>query len=272
MHSSEKGDSRTGLIRASSPLGLEYSMASDPNIIKLLYRFKFENGPEKDFSVELAADTMALILDGNLKRPEWTKLKYHQCENCPLGDTEEYCPVAVNLASLVESFQDSISFEKTSVTVETKERTFVKDTTLQKGLSALIGIYMVTSNCPVMDRLRPMVRFHLPFATSRETIYRAVTMYLLAQFFFMRRGEEPDWELKNLAEIYKAVSVVNKGISKRIANASNKDANVNAVVILHSVGESLPYVIDSGLNDLEPLFADYLRHLEELKGLLKQNQ
>jgi len=245
------------------------STTPDPKTITLLYKFRFDKGPEKNFSIQLEADSLRLLLDGGLKKPEWTKLKYHQCENCPLDDSVEHCPVAVNLGSLVESFQDSISFEKTTVTVETKERTFVKETTLQKGLSALIGIYMVTSDCPVMDKLRPMVRFHLPFATARETIYRAVTMYLLAQFFIMRRGGEPDWDLKNLSEIYKAISHVNKGISKRISNASNKDANVNAVVILHSVGESLPYVIDSGLNDIEPLFADYIKNIVEFKEALR---
>ncbi len=248
------------------------TMASDQKseIITLLYRFKFENGSEKDFSIRLDGDSLELLLDERIRKPEWTKLKFHQCENCPLDSSVDYCPVASNLATLVESFQDSISFEKTTVTVQTKERTFVKDTTLQKGLAALIGIYMVTSNCPVMDRLRPMVRFHLPFATSRETIYRAVTTYLLAQFFIMRSGGEPDWDLKNLAEVYKAVSTVNKGISQRISNASRKDANVNAVVILHSVGESLPYVIENGLDDLEPLFKDYIKALESLHESLKQ--
>lgn len=244
-------------------------MNPDPKIITLLYKFHFDDGTEKDFSIELREDSLQLILNGSVKKPEWTKLKYHQCDNCPLDDSVEHCPVAVNLASLVESFQDSISFEKTTVTVQTKERTFVKDTTLQKGLSALVGIYMVTSDCPVMDKLRPMVRFHLPFATARETIYRAVTMYLLAQFFIMRRGGEPDWDMKHLSEIYKAVSLVNQGVSKRISNASNKDANVNAVVILHSVGESLPYVIDNGLNDIEPLFADYIKNIVDFNEAIK---
>ncbi|MEX2189654.1 MAG: hypothetical protein WEB33_03025 [Bacteroidota bacterium] len=235
--------------------------------VRLVYRFDFEDGPQKDFVVDLESDSLSLILEGDHPKPEWTRLKYHQCENCPLPDSVEYCPVALNLSSLVESFQDSISFEKTKVTVETKERVFVKDTTLQKGLSALIGIYMVSSNCPVMDWLRPMVRFHLPFATSKETVYRAVSMYLTAQFFIMRKGGSPDWEMKNLAEIYKAISAVNRGISKRISNASNKDANVNAVVILHSVGESLPYVIENGLNEIEPLFSQYVRQLEEFQTL-----
>lgn len=239
--------------------------------VKLIYRFDFENGGRKDFEIDLDARTMGLLLKESLPRPEWTRLKYHQCENCPLPESEEYCPVAVNLASLVEAFKDSISFEKTSVTVQTKERVFQKDTTLQKGLSALIGIYMVTSNCPVMDMLRPMVRFHLPFATSKETVYRAVSMYLTAQFFIMRNGGVPDWDLRNLAEIYKAVSIVNRGMSKRISNASHKDANVNAVVILHSVGESLPYVIENGLHDIEPLFAEYAKQLEAFGSTVKRS-
>lgn len=239
---------------------------SSTEVIEFLYRFNFEDGSEKDFPVKLRADTLELVLEDNFQKPEWTRLNFHQCERCPLGDDVEHCPVAANLSVLVESFQDSISFEKTRVTVETKERTFVRTTTLQKGLSALVGIYMVTSNCPVMDKLRPMVRFHLPFANSRETVYRAVTMYLMAQFFIMRKGGKPDWDLNHLSEIYKAISLVNRGISKRISNASNSDANVNAVVILHSVGESLPYVIESGLNELEPLFADYIRDIEEFQN------
>lgn len=234
--------------------------------VRLLYRFTFEDGSEKDFDVDLNGKSLGLILSEDRPRPDWTRLKFYQCENCPLGDDELHCPVAVNLASLVASFKDSLSFEKTKVTVVTKERTYEKDTTLQKGLSALIGIYMVTSDCPIMDRLRPMVQFHLPFATSKETIYRAVSMYLVAQFFIHRKGGAPDWELKRLTEIYKAVSYVNKGMSARLAAASNKDANVNALVILHSMGDSVPYVIENGLHEIEDLFLEYVKRLENLSS------
>ncbi len=65
-----------------------------------------------------------------------------------------------------------------------------------------MGIYMVTSGCPVMGKLKPMVKFHLPFASGEETSYRMVTMYLLAQFFKYKNGKEPDWDLKNLVKIY----------------------------------------------------------------------
>ena len=232
---------------------------STSDLYSLLYRFQFEDGSNKDFEIKLDSETLELRLDSGRPRPEWAKLKFHQCENCPLDSSVEYCPVALNLASLVESFQDSISYEKTDVTVITKEREYKKKKTLQKGLSALIGIYMVTSNCPIMDKLRPMVRFHLPFATSNETIYRAVSMYLVSQFFVMRSGGHPDWDLKRLSDIYKAISFVNKGMSQRVSNASNKDANVNAVVILHSLGDSVPFVIENGLVEIEYLFREYLR-------------
>jgi hypothetical protein len=236
-------------------------MADDKNTAAIRYRYKFQfaNGTEKDFEINLNAQTLELIANKDLPKPEWTKLKFCQCSNCPLDERVEYCPVAVNLSHLVETFKDSISFESTLVTVETSKRTYHAQVTLQEGLSAILGIYMVTSNCPVMDKLRPNVRFHLPFASEEETIYRAVSMYLTAQYFLMRKGEQPDWELKKLAEIYKAVSHVNVGISERISQASHKDANVNAVIILSTFGETLENFLEESLKEIQHLFSEYTK-------------
>jgi hypothetical protein len=224
-----------------------------------LYKFKFQDGTEKKFEVVLDEVTLELQRREPDTKPEWTKLKYSQCENCPLSDKVEYCPVAVSLAGLVESFSDSVSYEAAEVTVETAQRTFFKKTTLQKGLSAIIGIYMSTSNCPVCDNLRPMTRFHLPFANSIETFFRSVSSYLTAQFLLMRQGQTPDWELKGLQEIYKEVNTVNKGMTARLHRATEKDANINAVVILHSFGDGITYFIESGLSELEPMFQIFLQ-------------
>lgn len=234
-------------------------LKKEPSEIRYLYKFKFDDGTSKEFEVVLNAKTLELIRENPSQKPEWTKLKYAQCENCPLPDGVEYCPVAVSLAKLVESFHDAASYEAAAVTVETDQRTFFKKTTLQKGLSAIIGIYMSTSNCPVMDKLRPMTRFHLPFANSIETFFRSVSSYLTAQFMLMRQGQQPDWELKNLREIYKAVNLANKGMTTRLLKATEKDANVNAVVILHSFGDGISYFIESGLVDIEPMFQVFLK-------------
>jgi hypothetical protein len=225
--------------------------------VRFKYTFSFDNDDSKVFEIALDASTLELIHDRDLPKPEWAKLSFFPCDHCPLAEHSEYCPVAVNLSHIVTEFKDSVSHERTHVIVETPERTYVKDTTLQKGLSSIIGIYMVTSNCPVMDMLRPMVRFHLPFATPTETMFRTVSTYLTGQFLRMRDGKRPDWELHQLLEIYKAISAVNKGMSRRLSNASIKDANVNAVIILHSFGDAVPYFIENGLAEIKQFFDVY---------------
>ena len=227
--------------------------------IRYLYNFSFKDGTRKEFEVVLDETTLELIREDPDPKPEWTKLKYSQCANCPLPDTVEYCPVALSLAHLVDSFSDATSYETADVTVTTTQRTYSKSTTLQKGLSGIIGIYMSTSNCPVMSKLRPMTRFHLPFANSFETFFRSISSYLTAQLLLMRQGQQPDWELKGLQEIYREVNSVNKGIADRLHQATEKDANINAVVILHSFGDGINYFIESGLSELEPMFEVYLK-------------
>ena len=218
------------------------------------YKFRFPNGLEKNFEVVLKADTLGLVTNKGLPKPDWTKLAYHQCANCPLGEEVTHCPVAVNLSTLVETFKDAISFQDIHVRVVTERRDFEAKTTLQEGLSSIIGIYMVTSDCPVMDRLRPNVRFHLPFASEEETIYRAISMYLTAQYFRMRNGEQPDWELKKLAEVYRGVSEVNRGMTERLAAASTKDANVNAVIHLSTSSQTLDNFLEHCVKEIEYLF------------------
>lgn len=230
---------------------------SETATLSFQYAFRFPDGPVRQFEVRLNADTLALLSPPDAPKPAWTKLKFFQCENCPLGDDVAYCPVAANLAGLVETFKDSVSFEKAFVRVQTAERAYEKETTLQKGLSSIIGIYMVTSDCPVMDKLRPNVRFHLPFASMDESVYRAVAMYLMAQYFRMREGQAPDWELNHLREIYKEVAGVNRGMSERLRHAIAEDANVNAVIILSTHGDMVPMSADDRLADIAKWFRGY---------------
>lgn len=223
------------------------------------YLFKFSSGIKKEFDVKLNAKTLDFIPTGKRMKPEWTRLNYFRCKNCPLDEKRyAFCPVAVNLAGLIESFKNSASYEEVDISIKTRERNFSKKTTLQKGMSSLIGIYMVTSSCPVMERLKPMVRYHLPFATAEETTYRAMSMYLLGQYLLKRKGKKPDWELKKLVEAYRNIHLVNDGIAKRLLNASKKDANVNAVIILDIFAGSIPFSIETGfLDEVEYLFRSY---------------
>lgn len=232
--------------------------ADHTNEIRFRYKFQFDDKTEKQFDVLLDARTLKVLTSHNPLRPEWTRLKYQQCENCPLADEVEYCPIAVNIAHLVDQFKFSTSYDRTWVVVEAPERTYAQETSVQNGLAAIMGIYMTTSGCPILDHLRPMVRFHLPFATALETVYRSIGMYLIAQYFRMKKDMTPDWQLDKLGNLYREIAKVNKGLWNRFSKASNYDANVNALIVLNTFGDALRFSLKKDLEDLAPLFGEYM--------------
>ena len=170
------------------------------------YVYKFKNGLTKKFSVSLDRNSLALQGEGRLDPPLWALLNHKKCENCPLDvNTHTYCPVALNFTDIAEQFRDMVSHEEVTVTVTTEERIYTKETTVQQGLSPLIGIIMTTSGCPIMEPLKPMVRYHLPFASLDETVFRMMSMFLMAQFIRSRSGKKSEWTLDGLSRIYEEV-------------------------------------------------------------------
>ena len=99
-----------------------------------------------------------------------------------------HCPAALHMAPAVELLKELVSFDTVGVTVTQAERTVHAETTAQQALSSVLGLIMATSGCPWTDRLRPMARFHLPFASEAETVYRSVCMFLLARDIAYERG------------------------------------------------------------------------------------
>jgi Domain of unknown function (DUF6901) len=224
------------------------------------YKFSFKDGKEKTFTAHIDNSTFDLVRKSENALPEWAKLKEFRCPHCPLSELDyEYCPVAVNLADVLDFFKDFFSYENVSLTIDSEERQYKKETSLQAGLSGLIGILMVTSGCPVMGKLRPMVRHHLPFASLEETQYRVLSMYLLAQYIKWKKGECPDWEMKDLKVMYDDIRVLNQNVCKKIRNLEHKDANINSVVILDNFANYINFNLDEdALEDLEIIFRDYL--------------
>jgi len=176
-----------------------------------------------------------------------------------MGTGATKCPVAINFQDIVHEFKDAISYDKVDIIIETEERSYIKDQVpMQSGLSSILGLIMVTSGCPSMDYLRPMVKTHLPFATISETIYRAISMYLLGQFTRAKNGLEPDWTLAGLSDIYAQIDKINRSMVQRLQSATQQDASLNAVVILDSFAKMVPLTISGVVNDLDDLFWPYL--------------
>ncbi|MBT64065.1 MAG: hypothetical protein CML13_12720 [Puniceicoccaceae bacterium] len=236
---------------------------SEPAAFSLTYRFRFPNGSVKEFLVQLDRQNCSLISPTRENYPNWTRLKFKQCRGCPLNSAEhEHCPVAVNIIDIVEFFQHSQSVEQTVVEVDTRQRVTKRGkTALFPAISSLIGIHMVTSGCPILDKLRPMARFHLPFADTEETVYRALSMYALAQYFRHQKGEEVDWDFEGLKKIYRDINQLNLDFSKRLHNESISEATTNAITSLDCFAQEIDFSIsESMLEEIEGLFADYLNN------------
>lgn len=222
------------------------------------YHFQFENGTETNFEIRLERSSLEIIPQKALSRPAWTDLKFNQCPNCPLDSQSRSCPVAVNLTDISSIFQDMNSYDQVDVILETEARKYQRRVPLQKALGSIVGIYMVASGCPILGQLKPMVRFHLPFATAEETQYRVLSMYLLAQFFKQRRGEEADFEMNDLTRLYEEIRVVNRSFCERVRSISGNDALPNAVVILNNFADGLIFSFDrQELAGIEKLFREH---------------
>lgn len=189
----------------------------------------------------------------------WTQLEFHQCSNCPLKASEHpYCPAALNLQALEEGFTDMWSYDALEVEVITSEHTVSATTTAQKGASSLLGLMMATCGCPHTAYFKPMARFHTPLANEENTIYRASSMYLLAQYFVNKDGQKADLELSGLIEIYQQLRIINRTLAERLRANSQKDTALNAVVLLDLLAKTLPYCIDDDMSEIRYLFEPFL--------------
>ncbi len=229
---------------------------------QIFFKYAFKMPDSQTFEFEIALDPETLTyqaLDSPI-HPEWTELSYHMCEGCMLAESGiRRCPVAVNLQDIVTTFSSHISYNLVDISIQTEERTYSKQqVSMQSGLSSILGIIMVTSGCPSLDFLRPMVRTHLPFASINESIYRAMSMYLLAQYTRAKNGLEPDWSLEGLSEIYARIDQINISMVRRLQAATEQDASLNAVVILDSFAKMIPMTIDGSSKELDNLFWPYL--------------
>ena len=230
------------------------------NEIRFVYIYKFNDGSTKHFDLHLDPENLHLIGKRPENLPIWAMLPFNKCSICPLSEKDHvYCPVSANFAGVVEEFKNFLSHEHVSVTVACEERFYGKETTVQGGLSPLLGIIMTTSGCPIMEQLKPMVRFHLPFASLDETIFRGVTMYLTAQYFRHQDGKDAAWSLDGLHKIYTEVGQVNQGFANRMRAAAKKDANVNALVNLDVFASMMTLAAEDTLARLKPYFSALLK-------------
>jgi hypothetical protein len=83
----------------------------------------------------LDSETLSIMNNRKKFYPAWTFLSNNKCLNCPLSEQQQiYCPAAVHLVDVVDSFKSNISIEKVNVEIATNNRVYHHKTSLQSGL------------------------------------------------------------------------------------------------------------------------------------------
>jgi hypothetical protein len=225
-----------------------------------MFRYRFLLKPDRQVDFEVDETRPLPDVDPSGPVPGWLLLERFKCENCPLAvGSRETCPAAVSIRAAVETFGSFVSFETIRVEVRVEQFQFIGEVPSQNAVRSLVGLLLSLSACPILSRLRPMARYHLPFGDREHTEFRFLGMYLIAQRLRQLRGLEPDWELTGLLDLFRQLHAVNRRLAERLRDASTQDAAINSLIILDSLAYSAQAEVESRLSSLEPLFALYLQ-------------
>lgn len=190
-----------------------------------------------------------------------TALAHCQCDHCPLEASEHpHCPLAATICPALAQFGQLTSYEETRVLVVTEERSYLKRTSLQQGLRSLLGLLMGGSGCPYMLYFRPLARFHLPFSSDEETVFRSLGNFLIVQHLSARREAHlPQTTAKTLDRIYADVHEVNIGMSQRLRSMASSDAINNALILLDLFTGMMDTYLEEETDSLEHLYDEFIQ-------------
>ena len=214
---------------------------------------------DMDFTVDLVFDTKDFsLLNLNADEKDWTRLAFYKCSHCSLYEKDfPFCPLATAIDSVICKIHNSLSYDEVHAQVEYKGRKVSSEITMQRALSSLLGLIIPASGCPHTVYFRPMSRYHLPFADTEERIYRATTMFLLAQYFIHKKSGCIPTDFSKLETIYKNVHIVNTQICMRLRDFCENDSPLNAITILDMLTVSIHSALKHDLDKFESYFSAF---------------
>ncbi len=225
-------------------------------LIKIRYILQLNDTDKEVFDITIDKSTGRSISSNLADIPDWTKLNFEQCPNCPLSSTDvEHCPAAISLVDMAKRIGDVLSHAEIYLVVMFDERWVGKKASSQEVVSSLMGLHMATSGCPHTDYLKPMARFHLPLSTADETLVRTTGFYFLQQYFKLKSGDIFDTDLSGLADLYSEMQTVNASIAKRL-RASGEFSEINSLTILDTYAQVIPLQIEDRLDEIQSLFGN----------------
>lgn len=213
----------------------------------------YELLPAGGTALRYRVDTERPISQGDADSPAWTALDYARCPNCPYAGS--HCPAALDVAPLVEALGAVVSHARMRVRVHSAERVIESEADVQTVLSALLGLLLASSGCPILNRLRGLARIHLPFQSLEETQFRLVGAWLLGRLGDAGPAEgsggaglQPDFAA--LTRLMEAIGDVNYAFMQRLRAAAREDAGINALAMLAAGALNVQVSLDDPLEGL----------------------
>lgn len=220
-----------------------------------IYRFFAADNEKIEVRLDFDAITFQLLPVAGQPTPDWTRLDVHACAHCPLSADEAFCPSALGIARFVGSFDSRFSYEKAVVEVETPLRVVLSKSRFQAGMASLLGLVCATSGCPATQFLRPLARFHMPFASEQETLFRIVSAHLLgirARNVVQGGADRPGFD--EMREKYATLRAVIGSLTDRLRPVVKRYASLNAAILLDSFAEIAPADAEDGVADWRVIF------------------
>ena len=219
----------------------------------ITYTFALAGGTTWRYDLQIDESGL-LVSRAQSAEPKWARLEYCQCPNCPLKPAlSSYCPIAKNIDRAVEASANTLSYTRAQVTVTTPERVYSKECATQEGLRSLYGYIMAISGCPHFDWLRPLARFHLPFADTDETLFRVLSVQLLESFFFSEQ-QGPATCCEAIKQRYQQLELVNHAFINRIRSYCRADASKNALAALDTFVQMFEFARSANFDALRRYF------------------
>jgi hypothetical protein len=160
---------------------------------------------------------------------------------------------------IVPRFDHLLSFDRIEAEVITAERTIRVEASVQRVLSSLMGLLFAVSACPWTTFFKPLARYHLPLATTEETMWRVFSTFLLGRHFQAKAGERHRADFEDLADMYANVQIVNSSFAERLRVACQQDSVINALILLDMFAKSVPFAIEDALDEIRPLIVPFFK-------------
>ncbi len=220
--------------------------------MNVIYSFELDDGKVLKHDVDINRAKKQNLATEKDSVPEWVLLKHCKCTNCPLKENDSpVCPAAYDIQGVVQDFRSQPAHQKVLVNVVTPERSYSKRTGIEESLRSLMGLIFATSQCPILSKLKPMAKHHMPFASNNEFILRSVSGYLLQQYFQYKAGSSPDWDLKGLVKHNQDLQLVNQALWQRIHYTCQNDSNLRVLLSFFSMSSSVSFSLETQLQKLK---------------------